>query len=334
MNIEQYKRAITAAHEIRQPLMGWGEPGVGKSAAHKQAADELGIELVDLRLPLLDPTDLRGLPTVSSNITKWIPPSFLPTKGKGILFLDELVQATTSMQAAASQLVLDFRIGDYVLPKGWSVHAAGNRAAHRAATNAMPTHLANRFVHIDVETDVQGWINYALQAKIDIRVIAFIKWRAQLLHQFDPKSKSLAWPSERSWHFVSNILQAKSLPVDLLATMIKGTVGEGPVAEFMGFLKVFDKLPNIDSIMLNPKTAAIPTDPATLYAVVTTLSQAASADNIGKLSAYFNRLTDEAGRPDFSILAMKEISARDKNNKIAQTRPWIEWAAKHSSMVI
>ncbi len=101
-------------------------------------AEELGRELVDIRAVLLDPVDLRGLPSVGGDGTAhWCPPSFLPTEGEGILFLDELNAAPPLVQAACYQLVLDRKVGEYTLPDGWTVVAAGNRESDRAVTHRM-----------------------------------------------------------------------------------------------------------------------------------------------------------------------------------------------------
>lgn len=371
MKVNDAVKAICCAYPARQPLMFWGPPGVGKSSGVKKAAlvlaamlaagslpadamaaaqttakkvkaampkgqqEEFG--LIDLRLPLLEPVDLRGLPYVKDGIAYWSRPTFLPTGGRGILFLDEIVQAGPAMQAAASQLVLDRRIGEYVLPDGWMVVAAGNRASDRAAVNSMPTHIANRFVHLTVEVNTEAWVAWALEAKLDMRVIAFIKWRANLLHHFDPQAKALAFPTPRSWEFVAKLLgQFSNISDPILATMIAGAVGEQPVAEFLAFCKMFDKLPDIDSIFLNPKKAAIPQEISVLWAVVTSVASRINVDNIDKIVTYFNRITDEAGRPEFSIAAMKEIVIADENRdkKIVKTRPFIEWASKHNEIIV
>ena len=345
MNVNQCVAAIAACYETKQPLMLWGPPGVGKSSAAKQAKEVLNqiypakkgeqpFGLIDLRLPLMDPVDLRGLPSIEKGVARWSQPSFLPTSGRGILLLDEIVQAVPSMMAAASQLVLDRQLGEYRLPNGWHVIAAGNRLSDRAATNAMPTHVANRFTHLYVDVSTEAWVQWALKNAIDIRLIAFIKWRPALLHQFDPQAKAQAFPSPRSWEFVSRQLGNKKLPTTLLPDMVKGTVGDGAAAEILGFLRVFDQMPSIDAIRLNPKTAPIPSDPATLYAVVTALSHDVSVDSIGAIATYFTRITEEAQRPEFSIAAMKEISsgdeARSAKQKLGNTRAFIEWASKHS----
>lgn len=344
MNVNQVVAAIVASYEIKQPLMIWGPPGVGKSSAGRKAQqilkkiypprqaagkgkDEFGF--IDLRLSLMDPVDLRGIPQIKDGVATWCRPAWLPSTGRGIIILEELVQAPPSMMAAASQLVLDRRIGEHALGDGWHVIAAGNRLSDRAATNAMPTHVANRFVHLYVEVSTEAWVAWALEQQIDIRLIAFIKWRPALLHMFDPQSKAQAFPSPRSWEYVSQQLGNKRLPAALLPDMIKGTVGDAG-SELLGFLKVFEQMPSIDSIRLNPRTAPIPSDPATLYAVVTALSHGASVDNIGSIATYFTRVTEEANRPEFSIAAMKEISSDPAKAKITNTRAFIEWASKHS----
>lgn len=352
MNVAQITEAVVAAYPSRQPLMFWGAPGLGKSSAISQAipvlntmvkdlnkAEKRGVTkeetfgFIDLRLSLLDPVDLRGVlfPDTKNGSMKWLTPSFLPTSGRGILALDELVQAPQSMQACASQLVLDRRIGDYQLPPGWMVVAAGNRVGDRAAANAMPTHIANRFIHLYPEVDVDAWVAWALKAKVDIRVIAFIKFRRALLSAFDPQSKTQAFPSPRSWEFVSKIITDYKGQREVMEMMIKGAVGEGAGAEFIGFLRVFEQMPSIDAILLSPHKAPIPTQSSALFAVVTALSHRASADNLANISAYFDRISD-AGQPDFAIAAMKEIATKS-NGSLAKTRVFIEWAAKHNHML-
>ena len=133
---------------IRQPVFLWGPPGVGKSRLVADVARRQGRKLYDLRAVLLDPVDLRGLPRISDEgITSWCVPEFLPhpqDTEEGILFLDELNAAPPLVQAACYQLILDRRVGQYRLPDGWAVVAAGNRESDRAVTYRMPSALANR----------------------------------------------------------------------------------------------------------------------------------------------------------------------------------------------
>jgi MoxR-like ATPase len=174
--------ALHALIGERVPLHIWGASGVGKSQIVSQVASDLDYDLVDVRAVQLDPVDLRGLPRISADQTEWVPPKFLPSSGKGILFLDELTSAPQMVQAACYQLVLDRKLGEYVLPEGWVVVAAGNPASERGVHFAMPRPLRNRFVHLDLEPDLDDWSKWAVKAQVRPEIIAFLRFKPELLH--------------------------------------------------------------------------------------------------------------------------------------------------------
>lgn len=331
MNIQQLKQAVTLAYNSRQPLFIWGKPGIGKSQATAQVARELGIQMIDLRLTLLEPIDLRGLPTIKGGKTTWITPDFLPREGKGILFLDEFAQAVPSMQAAASPLILDRRLGDYELPEGWSVIAAGNRSGDRSATYSMPRMMSNRFVHVTAEESIAVWTEWAVQEDLDTRVIGFLNFRPELLCSFDPQSKEEAFATPRSWEFVNKLLSSGTNGA-VLSEMIKGTVGQAAAAEFMGYLKVFRELPNLQDIFINPNGVAIPSGPSTLYAVTSALVSKANERNAGRAVAYFNRITKETARPEYAVLGGKLMSKRIPS--VVNSPEYTDWIQLHNSVLV
>ena len=150
----------------------------------RQVADEAKLPLIDVRASLLDPTDLRGIPTVENGRAVWCPPSFLPTADDGpggILFFDELSAAPPLVQASLYQLVLDRRVGEYELPDGWRIVAAGNRQEDKSVVFRMPAALANRFVHLDFEVDYDDWRDWAVARGIHPLVIGFLGLRRELL---------------------------------------------------------------------------------------------------------------------------------------------------------
>ena len=222
-------RVLVAA---RRPVFVWGSPGVGKSSVVRQLAEALKVRLQDVRALLLDPVDLRGLPFLGSDgRSKWATPEFLPQDGAGILFLDELNSAPAMVQASCYQLVLDRKLGEYTLPEGWAIIAAGNRDSDRGATTRMPTPLRNRFVHLEFEVDMQDWSEWAIQAGIRPEVIAFLRFRPELISAFDREAQ--AFPSPRSWEFVSHILDSfGSQPNPTIEhEVIAGAVGTGAATE-------------------------------------------------------------------------------------------------------
>ena len=313
--------------DICQPVFVWGAPGVGKSQVIAQVAREKGLNLVDVRAVLLDPVDLRGLPHIDENRRAcWCPPEFLPAEGDGILFLDELNAAPPLVQAACYQLVLDRRLGEYRLPDGWSIVSAGNRETDRAVTHRMPSALANRFVHLNFDVDAHEWLTWAQEYGIALEVIAFIRFRPGLLHAFDSQKDDKAFPTPRSWEFVSRIMnrQQQALP-DL--EFIAGVIGEGAAAEFCGFLRIFHNLPDPVALLEAPETAEVPDDPATLYAVCELLSQKTDLTNLPKIMAYAKRLP-----PEFSVMLVRD--AARINGAIVQTPDFNAWAVAHADVLI
>lgn len=343
--------AIKVALVAGQPSMLHGPPGCGKSQTVKQVADELQIGFIDLRLSQLDPVDLRGIPSVDTKnkITSWNPPDFLPrTKEmggshpeRGILFLDELNSAAQGTAAAAYQLVLDRRLGDYILPKGWHIIAAGNRSTDRALVNEMSTALKNRFTHIDFEVNLDDWCAWAFGNDIHESVIGFVRFSPHLLNEFEERSKtkeesarikalkdSKAFATPRSWEFVSKIMHAKpdrSVERELIA----GTVGEGVATAFMAYIKYYRDMPNLDEILLNPKKAPVPDtkQPAMMYAVSTGLAMRSTKENFARVIEYARRLPTE-----FQVLVAKDSVYRDRT--IPTCRAFQEWASDNKHILL
>lgn len=329
MRPKDAKELIETCITAQQPVFLWGGPGIGKSDIVKSIAKEHEIPLIDFRALLYEPIDLRGLPSIAEGITKWNIPDFLPKEGEGIFFLDELNAAPQSMQAACYQLILDRKIGDYKLPDGWSIIAAGNRETDRGAAQRMQAPLANRFIHLTLEPDTDDWIQWAINNGIIIEILAFLRFRPNLLYAFDPaKSNEKAFPTPRSWAMLSRLLDNLNAPQVIRHNAILGMVGPAATAEFSGFLDIYRELPSIDSILLDPTSAPIPEKPAALYAVCTALARKASQHSIGRIIQYANRLRDE-----FSTLCILDCK-RFAEKEIIHTREFIDWCCKHSDVLV
>ena len=235
------------------PVMLWGPPGVGKSQIIAQIAAQHGVPLIDVRLSQMEPTDLRGIPFRKGDLVEWSIPSMLPDSArhgeKGILFLDEITSAPPTVSAAAYQLILDRRLGEYTIPDGWAIFAAGNRQGDRGVTYSMPAPLANRFTHYEVEANLDDWVLWAHANNVDERVIAFLRFRPDLLFDFDPAHNPVAFPSPRSWEFAHRALQKfGEVPVLLLDTL-QACIGQAAGVELKAFVDNMNQLPDIDAIL-------------------------------------------------------------------------------------
>ncbi|NQW80057.1 MAG: AAA family ATPase [Polaromonas sp.] len=321
------RQALPRLLAKNRAAMLWGAPGVGKSDLVASVAADMKIELRDVRLSMLDPVDLKGFPTISTNKKQmsWLPADFLPTKGKGILFLDEINHAPQAVQAPAFQLVLNRKLGDYELPVGWSVMAAGNRASDRSIAHAMPAALANRFVHLDYDVNVEDWNNWAMESGIHTDIRAFIRFRPNLLHSFDAASNPRAFPSPRSWSFVNDIYK-DHLSQDTEFELIKGTIGEGASAEFSGFVRLIKDLPTVDAVLLDPQKTRLPESPAAQYALATALDAKTTVGNITRVMQYMERMPVE-----FQVLFMRSAIRRD--DKLTGTKSFADWGVKHANVL-
>jgi hypothetical protein len=247
------KRAIRKCISIKRPVFMWGPPGVGKSDIVKQIGEEQNRPVIDVRLSLWEPTDIKGIPYYNSkeNTMTWAPPAELPTdpNSNAILFLDELNSAAPATQAAAFQLVLNRRVGTYVLPDNVSIVAAGNRDGDKGVTYRMPSPLANRFLHLELRTDFEDWQNWATANRVHEQVVGYLGFAKQDLYDFDPKGASRSFATPRSWSFVSDLLKDDDIDDQTLTNLIAGAVGEGVAIKFMAHRKVAKQMPNPTDIL-------------------------------------------------------------------------------------
>ena len=247
------QRAIHFAIKTRRPVFLWGPPGIGKSEVVAQIGDNTNRQVIDVRLALWEPTDIKGIPYFDSNANTmtWAPPAELPTDpdSTAIIFLDELNSAPPAVQAAAYQLILNRRVGTYKLPDGVDIVAAGNRDGDKGVTFRMPAPLANRFVHLEMKVDFDDWQDWATLNKIHPDVVGYCGFAKQDLYDFDPKGSSKAFATPRSWSFVSDILQEDDMDKETLTNLVAGAVGDGLAVKFMAHRKVAGKLPRAEDIL-------------------------------------------------------------------------------------
>ena len=263
-----------ALHGQHTPVMLWGPPGVGKSQMVAQIAERHGMPVIDIRLSQMEPSDLRGIPFRVEERVEWAIPSMLPDAerhgSQGILFLDEITSVPPSVSAAAYQLILDRRLGAYEVPQGWSIFAAGNRQGDRGVTYTMPAPLANRFSHYEVDINLDDWVAWAYANGMDDRLIAFLRFRPELLFEFDPAHNPVAFPSPRSWEFSHRALQKFGDVPALLTGALQACVGPAAGIELSAFVENLEQLPDIDAIVRG-ETVRVPKETDLQYAVAAAL---------------------------------------------------------------
>ena len=306
MKPTRLKTVLESLLHQRWPAFVWGPPGVGKSSIVRAIAAQRGLPVIDLRASLLDPTDLRGIPAIENGRAVWCPPSFLPGPDAkpGVLFLDEINAAPPLVQASLYQLVLDRRVGEYELPPGWWIVAAGNRQQDRAVTFRMSSALSNRFVHLDLEADVDDWRAWAIDKRLSPLVVSFIGVRPALL--LGEPGDTSAYPTPRSWEMASDVMHTMGGPKEA-ADVLPGVVGQAAAVEFAGYIKKAINERAIRKVVDDPRQAELPQDLDGTYMLTSWFAFHATDEEVSRAAAVLlERLPPEFG----VVLARDMMKAR------------------------
>lgn len=312
----------------RRTLFLIGKSGVGKSDTVRRAAEQLGIPLVDLRLSQFDPVDFRGIPVPNdaTGRTGWYVPDFFPGEDTpaGILFLDEITSAPHAVQAVAYQMCLDRRVGDYHLPDGWMIVAAGNHQTDRGVTFTMPAPLLNRMTRIEVDTTVDDVLMHGAKQGLRPEVLAFIQARPELLHKFDGKDAAgRQFSTPRGWFAVNdklNLRDSAGLDDGTFSELVRGDVGEEAGVAFISFLQVWQQLPAIEAILDDPTGTPVPEELNKRYCLVMGLASTATRGNFDRVIAYVSRMPNE-------LLTLVGLLAIARDREIQKSQGYITWAS-------
>ena len=326
-------------------VMLWGAPGVGKSQAVRQIAKEIeantgkAVRVIDVRLLLFNPIDLRGIPTANADKTLaiWLKPQIFQMDASdsvvNILFLDEISAAPQSVQAAAYQITLDRVIGEHKLPDNCIVIAAGNRTTDKSVAFKMPKALANRLLHIEIEGSFFAWKQWAIASGVNEKVIGFLSFRPNYL-MADASCDDLAFPTPRAWEMASNVLNGVNADVDDMYPLLAGIVGSGVAVEFRTWAKVYRELPTMEDVF-DGKMPPLPKNTDALYALISSMAVYAK-----KHKNEMNRIVNsvryaEKMPPDFGAVLLKDYLYLDEDFKqrLLTVPEFCRWVQKQGSLL-
>lgn len=325
------------------PMMLWGPPGVGKSAVFQDLCTEQGIGFIDVRLAQREPVDMRGLPVPREDAVHWLPSAEWPRdpNSRGIILFDELTAADRTLQVAAYEFILDRRLGDlYQVPAGWYICAAGNRAQDRAVAGTLSSALANRFCHIELKPELEGWVRWAQARGLHPDVIAFLRFRPGLFFDMNGDLER-GWPSPRSWERVALELQmaeVAELDPRLLNLVIHGLVGQGAAVEFRAFRQWAAKLPDVQAMLDGKIPIGIPTRADQRYAFCSAMVHhlwQGSKEQVQRRMGGFFRITQELSS-DFAAMAMIDATTgatpaetQSRSEALFAHAGFIRWSERH-----
>ena len=329
------KQEIQANRQVGLNTMIWGGPGIGKSEIPSQIAESSGVKLLDFRANLFDPVDVRGIPYLAKmkesakHFTRWAVPDVFPIVERdgeeGIFLIDELPTAPPATQNAFLQLLITRVVGDYRIPDGWSIIAAGNRLTDAAAVYQMPSPVRNRLAHYELETDLDDWVEWAVSNGVDTSLVSFIRYRPNLLYNFNPED--YAFPTPRSWSYVDKRLKLPKVNEESLFYGVSALVGDGAAGEYIAFRQIYTELPDIDHLIDNPHTYKVDDNPAVMYALSGALAARACDAKMENIMKVVKKLPTE-----FQVITVKQSLIKDKS--IIQHDAIDQWISHNSTVIL
>jgi len=323
----------------KRPLLFKGAPGIGKSSIARQAADELGIDYIEIN-PTMPADEVCGIPDlirVEGHATKtdYALPAWFPTEAdnpewKGIINFDDALQGDKMMQQTLANLIHARNLRGHPMPKGAMIVVTGNRMEDKAGVTKTLTHFADRMCHINVEADPQAWIDdYAIPNNIDSRVLAYIMNDKAKLNVFNPNATK--GPTSRTWDAVSNrLIHVDMMPsksrTKLAQATLSGELGVGEAVSFWAFCERYADMPNLDEILKNPDTADINHKLDIKYAIACALSSRVDNTTFASAMTYLDRIGG-----DLSVLLAKLAGKRSP--ALLKSRAWIDWAMKNQDLI-
>lgn len=315
---KQLAELLSAMIPARLPLLITGAPGIGKSDIIGQAAASAQADLIISHPAVADPTDAKGLPWPKTGGTE---ATFLPfgelalalkATRQTVWLLDDLGQAPPAVQASFMQLILARRVNGHVLPDCVTFVAATNRRSDRAGVSGILEPVKSRFSCIvELEPTIDDWSQWAYAHGVSPTLIAFLRYRPNLLCAFQATADLTNSPVPRTWAHLAK-LESLGLPSAIESAAFSGAVGEGAALEYQAFRSMAKSLVNLDAILLSPDTAAIPSKPSELYATAVGLAARANQTNFGRIATYATRLVTESDHGEFAVLLVRDAIRRDE----------------------
>ena len=332
-SINQSKKIVASQwgkHPEVVPMF-WGKPGMGKSHAALQLGEELGIpkdRTLVVHINNHDVVDFTGVPSVVDGQTIFNPTDmfykFREGTGAGLIVLEELAQSSHHHQQWAGGFTEERATATFKLDPEVRIIASGNRAEDRAGAKPLLSHLNDRLWHLDIETSLDDWCEWAMDNGVPAIGVAFLRLRPDLLNDFDPSRRSN--PTQRSWTKLLTQLP-DDLPRDLYLMAAEGKVGEGAAAEWVAARDMMHKMPSVDAIRLKPEAMEIPDEPSVKYAVATSMSMSTTPDLFSRDMKYISRMPKE-----FQMVYVTD--ALRLHPDLQQTKDFIDWAIKNKDIFV
>lgn len=286
----QLSIALSAAVGARRRVLVKGAPGIGKTQIVRAVAAAMGATLITMHPSVADPTDFKGMPFVVDGKAEFLDFGALDrvmnATSLTILFLDDLGQGSTAVQAAVMQLADRIKGNPNVV-----LVAATNERSHRAGVTGLLEPVKSRFDSIiALRTDFASWKAWAEDHDIDYRLLGYLEQQPEALHKFEPTVDIVNQPCPRTWESASAILAMDIADEDVRFAMLCGASGQTAATTFHAWLKIAEDAPSRDEVLADPHNARIPSETSAVYAIGAALAYQPKKEEFAAVAIYAERL--------------------------------------------
>lgn len=297
-----------------------GSPGIGKSAMYQSIADELNLLFIDFRLSYCDQTSLNGFPIFENNRSSWAPPKLFPLKGDPLpegkdgwlISFEEINSAPLSIQAIAYKILHDRMVGEFELHPAVRLCANGNLETDGAVVVPLSSALASRMIQFHANINPKNWLKWAEESNLFHPIhLAYLDYRKEMIHNFDPKSADPAYPCPRTHAKVSKLFDScdkSSRKYSEVRPSIEGSIGEAATVDLYSFINFFDSVIPLDTIIANPMVKP-PSDMGIKYATLINVINKISDDeeSVVKALSHFEQTGTDGYSIEYPSLFLKKI---------------------------
>jgi dynein-related subfamily AAA family protein len=340
---DQIADVVPVFYNAKHTPLFVGRPGIAKTAMIREGARLLGNQIGEevfvreLHLASMSEVDVRGYLVPDGQNAVFTKPEYwgeVLAHKRGILFLDEFVQATHEVQKAVAPLILERRIGEFYLPEGWTVMCAGNGLEDGAGANSLLSHVLNRLTYINVTApDVDNWVGWAVSEGLPPELIAFAKLRPNIVFECEiPSAPDTPYCTPRSLDKLGKLAHQypggirRMVEEKVGMAIMCGQIGDGPTSELSALVRTTINLPTYEEVVSNPDGTRLPTEASESYAMVMLCAVRAKTEHREQVATYLCRF-----QPNIALTGIVAMVRRDKS--MMQSARMLQWVRDNKELL-